>query len=176
MWKEIHIWRYILFWFCSCTVRAHLFVFFCSRFCGNIIAQVSTMKNICYICEWSPSPRANLNIGAILTKTERQGRQLWSYCFMQVMYEEEKKTLGRPDFWMPFMVIKDPNLSFFLIQNLWECFLRRESWILSFRAFQPYESLKPNARALHSSETTPLSSSHQLYRGEKSQQKVHGLR
>lgn len=29
-----------------------LFVWFCStRFCGNIIAQVSTMKNICCICE-----------------------------------------------------------------------------------------------------------------------------
>lgn len=37
------------------------FVRFCSsRFCGNVIAQVSTMKNICCICEWSPSPRANL--------------------------------------------------------------------------------------------------------------------
>lgn len=47
------------------------------------------------------SPRATLNIGAILTKTGRHGRQLWSYGFMQVMYEEKrkKKPGGGSVFW-----------------------------------------------------------------------------
>lgn len=57
---------------------------------------------------------------------------------MQVIYDhrnQSSKTMGRAVSWRSCKLIKEPNFSFTVNQNLCEFWLKKWRWILSFRVF-----------------------------------------